>query len=156
VKISTRGRYAVRAIMYLAGKYGQAPVPLNVISRDQELSVKYLENIMRTLISSGIVVSTKGKAGGYIMAKPPEKVTAADILCITEGSLSPVDCLDNCFACSRSKACASREMWGGLGKAIMDYLASVTVAQLVKNQKICESGTQSSRLLKNMVQSAIK
>jgi Rrf2 family protein len=147
MKVSTRGRYAVRAIMYLAEKYGQGPVPLNIISKNQDISVKYLENIMRTLINSGIVASVKGKTGGYILAKPPEQVRVSEILQNTEGSLSPVACLDNCSVCKRSGLCAAQDMWEGLGKVINEYLDSATIERLAKAQKIkfAKAGIKQSR-----------
>lgn len=130
MRVSTRGRYAVRAIIYLAEKYGEGPVPLAEISKNQAISVKYLENIMRTLINSGIVSSTSGKKGGYILAKEPGQVKVLDILRITEGSLSPVACVDNPAVCSRVDGCKARNMWKGLGKAIDDYLESADIGRI--------------------------
>ena len=80
MRLSTRGRYATRASLYLAMNYGKGPVSLKTISKDQDISVKYLENIMRLLSARGIVVSSKGKGGGFVLAKKPSEINLVDIV----------------------------------------------------------------------------
>lgn len=134
MKISTRGRYATRAVMCLASKFGQGPVSLKKISENQDISAKYLENIMRLLAKGGIVRSTKGKKGGFILTRDPSALSVGDVLRIAEGSLAPVACVDNSKVCKRADLCASRDMWIGLGQVMARHLDGVTIARLVQDQ----------------------
>jgi Rrf2 family protein len=134
VKFSTRGRYAIRASMCLASKYGQGPVSLKKISENQGISAKYLENIMRLLVNAGIAYSTKGKNGGFILSRDPGSIKVGEILKVTEGSLMPVACVETCDVCKKSELCASRDMWTGLGRAVTDYLNSVTIGDMARAQ----------------------
>jgi len=123
----------------LAQSDSEEYIPLKAISEHQEISMKYLEMIVAILQKAGVVHSLRGKSGGYRLAKPPGEYTVGSILKLTEGSLSPVACLEQEEnTCSRSGQCATLPMWKTLDKLIDDYLESVTIQDLVlqKNEII--------------------
>lgn len=134
MKISTKGRYALRIMTDLAQHGRDEYVSLNEVAKRQEISMKYLEMIVGMLHKSGLVLSRRGKAGGYKLAKKPADYTIGSVLKLTEGSLSPVACLDcetNC--CPRAQECITLPMWRELDKLIDNYLESVTVEDLIKS-----------------------
>lgn len=132
MKISTKGRYALRIMIDLAQHPGAEAVSLRDIAERQEVSAKYLELIVSVLNKAGFVNSTRGKSGGYRLARDPGEYTVGSILKLTEGSLSPVACLENrqC-TCNRSSHCETLPLWLNLDKLIDDYLESVTLKDLV-------------------------
>lgn len=136
MRISTRGRYATRALLHLASKYGKGPVSLKVISIDQEISVKYLENIMRLLVATGLVRSTKGKNGGFVLAKAPEEVTLSEIVTVAEGSIDPVFCVSDPAGCSRSRTCAWRDVWSELKLRNLEFMNSITLGDMLERQNM--------------------
>jgi len=133
MKVSTRGRYALRAMMYLAANNDRKDmVILKEISEDQDISIKYLESIMRMLVSYGLVSSYKGKGGGMALAKKPSEILFSDILEAAEGPITLVDCVDNPGACDRSGKCKARKLWDDYSKIIYDIFSKVTLEELVK------------------------
>lgn len=131
MKISTKGRYAVRAMLDLAVNSGGEFIPLKDISKRQNIPVKYMEQIISLFVKAGCLRSTRGKSGGYMLAKPPKSYTIGDILRITEGELSVVSCLeDEVNTCPRSAVCPTLKVWKGLNKVINDYVDSVTLQDL--------------------------
>jgi len=133
MKISTKGRYALRALMYLAqNEKSKKPITMGEISRDQEISVKYLELIVRMLVSLGMVKSIKGKNGGLVLAKKASKIKFLDILKATEGSLALVECVENPKSCGRYKICRTRKIWMDFSKIFAGQFRKVTLQQLVR------------------------
>ena len=130
MKFSTRGRYALRAMIMLAEHYGDGPLTIRVISEKQEISLKYLEAIIRTFATAGLVISAKGKSGGFILAKNPAEISMADILKTSEGTLSPVPCLDNPEICALKEGCKSMKMWKGLKEVTLKYLESISLRDI--------------------------
>ena len=132
MKVSTRGRYALRLMLDLALNNTGEPVRLKDVAKRQEISEKYLEQIISILNKAGFVKSVRGPAGGYSLKRKPEEYTVGMILRLTEGSLAPVACLDgDCKGCSRSDECPTLDVWKNLDKLINDYLDGVTLDQLV-------------------------
>lgn len=132
MKISTRGRYAIRVMLDLAEHNTGEYIPLMDIAKRQEISEKYLESIVASLSKSGLVHSLRGKGGGYQLAKAPEEYSIGSILRITEGSLAPVSCLENYpNQCGRVSMCKTIKMWEGLYKLIDDYFNGITLADLM-------------------------
>ena len=132
--ISTKGRYALRVLIDMAEHQSEGYVPLKEIARRQEISEKYLESIVKALVKDGMLVGVRGKGGGYRLCKSPEHYTVGRILSLTEGSLSPVACLETGAApCVRSSACRTLSMWQGLDKLINDYLEQFTLADLIRS-----------------------
>lgn len=139
MKISTKGRYAVRVMLDLAlhdtGEYAK----VREIAKRQDLSEKYLEQIIAILNKAGYVRSTRGAQGGYRIAKSPEHYTIGMILRLTEGSLSPVACLDTeVNECERCDSCETLEVWKQLNDAINSVVDHITIADLVRqhNERI--------------------
>lgn len=133
MKISTKGRYAVRVMLDLAMNNTGEYVKVREIAKRQDLSEKYLEQIIAVLNKAGYVRSTRGAQGGYRLAKSPEEYTVGMILRLTEGSLSPVACLDTeVNECRRCEICETLVVWEKLRDAINDVVDNVTLADLVR------------------------
>ena len=131
MKISTKGRYALRIMVDLAQQHSNEFIPLRDVSERQDISEKYAEMIVGLLSKTGFVFSSRGKGGGYKLARPPETITVAAILKAVEGSLAPVACLDSPNnVCPRAGNCVTLPMWRELERRIDEYLTSVTVADL--------------------------
>lgn len=132
--VSTKGRYALRVMIDLAEHQADGFIPLKAIAERQEISEKYLENIIKLLVRAKLLNGVRGKGGGYRLAKAPEQYTVESILRITEDSMAPVSCLDaNADACSRSAECRTLPMWRGLDKLITEYFENITLADLMHN-----------------------
>ncbi len=136
MKISTKGRYALRMLLDLAEHQNDGYIALKDIAKRQEISKKYLEQIIPILNKSDVLNANRGYQGGYRLAKAPSKYTVGDILRLTEGSLSPVACLDhNPIECERSADCMTLPVWKGLGKVINEYLDSITLQDILDMQR---------------------
>lgn len=136
MKISTKGRYAIRMMLDLAEHQNGGYVALKDIAKRQNISKKYLEQIVPLLNNAGILNTTRGYQGGYMLAKNPSQYTVGDVLRITEGSLAPVFCAEaetnHCSSfCERSAQCPTLPLWQGLYKVICDYLDSITLQDLL-------------------------
>ncbi|MDD6797275.1 MAG: Rrf2 family transcriptional regulator [Clostridia bacterium] len=132
MKISTRGRYALRMMLDLAVNYNGEPIRLKDISKRQGISDKYLEQIISILNKAGFVKSIRGPQGGYRLTKEPKDYTVGMILRLTEGSLAPVSCLDDeVNECERQNECATLLLWQKLNDAIKGVVDGITLADLV-------------------------
>lgn len=135
--ISTRGRYALRVLIDLAEHIGDdGYIPMKEVAERQEISLKYLEQIVSVLSKNGYVEGMHGKGGGYRLIRHPEDCRAGDILRLTEGDLAPVACL-GCRAkpCDRMYDCRTYPMWEELKRIVNDYFDGITVADLMKTEK---------------------
>ncbi|MBD5509525.1 MAG: Rrf2 family transcriptional regulator [Lachnospiraceae bacterium] len=136
MKISTKGRYALRLMLDLAIHDTGEPTRIRDIAARQEISEKYLEQIISTLNKAGYVRSIRGPQGGYHLVKKPEQYTVGMILRLTEGSLAPVACLeDEVNLCERQEGCVTLRLWQMLDQAISQVVDKVTLADLVEWQK---------------------
>ena len=135
MKLSTRGRYGTRALLDLALHQGEAPVLLKDVAQRQQIPLPYLEHLITPLIAGGIVWSTRGARGGISLAKPPEQVKLSEVIQLLEGSIAPVECVNNPGVCSRSELCVTRDIWSELKKAMNGVLESTTLQDLVERQK---------------------
>ena len=136
MKISTRGRYALRFMIDLAQHDNGEYTALKDISERQEISIKYLEQITSLLSKFGLLLSVRGPQGGYKLAKMPAQYTIGEILRITEGNLAPVTCLETEEnTCPRKENCPTLTLWEGLSKMVNNYLDGITLEDLV-NQTI--------------------
>lgn len=132
MKISTKGRYALRLAIDVAQQQDKGPVSLRESSKRQGVSVKYMEQLASQLAHGGVLQSTRGAHGGYSLAKPANQITAGDVLRLCEGGTAPVACLEDDFGvCPRRSECETIVFWEGLDKVIEDYVDSVTLADLV-------------------------
>lgn len=133
MKISTKGRYAVRLMLDIAEHSNGENVSIKDVAKRQDISLKYLEQIVNMLSKKGYLKSQRGSLGGYKMTRPPEEYTVGDILRVTEGDMAPVACLeDEENACQRAGVCPTLGFWQGLYKTVNDYMDSVTIADLMK------------------------
>lgn len=135
MRVSTKGRYALRIMADLAlqdpGKY----IRLKDICERQSITLKYMEQIMPLLTKAGYVKSYRGNNGGYMLARKPEEYTVGEILRTTEGNLAPITCIeDHPNRCPRSGECVTLSFWEGMWRVINEYVDSVTLADLVKNE----------------------
>lgn len=136
MKISTKGRYALRVMLDLAVNNTGEYIPLKEVSERQGITLKYLEQIIILLKKSGYLRSSRGNGGGYQLSKDPKEYTLGDILRTTEGSLAPIACLeDEVNQCPRKSVCPTLSFWEGLDKVISDYVDSVTLQDLVDQQQ---------------------
>lgn len=129
--VSTKGRYALRVMIDLAEHQAERYVPLKEVAARQDISEKYLENILKVLVQNGFLEGLRGKGGGYRLTRSPDQYTVAEILLLTEGSLAPVSCLTpGAPACERMANCRTYTMWKGLNDLIADYFSKITLADL--------------------------
>lgn len=136
MKVSTKGRYALRVMLDLAIYDTGEFIPLKAIAERQGITVKYLEQIVPLLNKAGYLKSSRGNNGGYRLAKAPKEYTAGDILRITEGSIAPIACLeDNPNQCERKDFCMTLPFWQGLYDVINEYVNSVTLEDLAEQSK---------------------
>lgn len=140
MKISTKGRYAIRVMIDLAEHNNGEFITLMDIANRQEISEKYLEAIVSILSKNDLLISLRGKGGGYKLAREPEKYTVLSILSLTEGSLAPVACLENDLnSCARASQCKTLSMWEGLDQLIHDYLEGISIADLLDDNKYADN-----------------
>ncbi len=135
MRMSTKGRYAARAMLELAMGHGKEPLLLRDIAARQEISEKYLERIMTTLVSSGLARSQRGQNGGFTLARSPEQIRLSEVVRAAEGSLAPVPCVDDAALCDRADACVTRDIWERMKEAMLGVLDSVTLAEMVSMQR---------------------
>lgn len=135
MKVSTKGRYAIRFLLDLAMNDTGQPVRMKEVAKRQEISDKYLEQVVSLLQKSGMVKSVRGPQGGYTLVKQPAEYTIGEILRLTEGNMAPVACLvDEENQCERANECITLPFWKKLDKAISDVIDHTTLADLMKEQ----------------------
>ena len=139
MKLSTKGRYGVKAMFELALQYGGEPVSIKEIAEKLNISDYYLEQLFGTLRKSGLINSTRGAQGGYVLSKAPELITAADILNVLEGPIEISDCIADDMNCSRSNYCATRLLWIKISDSVNNVINSVTLQDMLDDyNKICK------------------
>lgn len=135
MRISTKGRYALRLMLDLATNCSGMPIRLKDVARRQGISEKYLEQIISILNKAGFVRSIRGPQGGYVLQKAPKEYTVGMILRLTEGSLAPVECVEEgAPGCEREQGCATQILWKRLDDAINEVVDNVTLEDLVEWQ----------------------
>lgn len=135
MKISTKGRYALRMMLEF-GLHPDSCTKISQVAKSQQISDKYLEQIVTILTRAGYVKSVRGAQGGYLLSKRPEEYTVGMILQLTEGNLAPVACLDDEEnRCPRASKCPTLSVWQQLDKAIHDVVDHITLADLIEEAK---------------------
>ena len=133
MKISTKGRYALRLMLDLAVHNTGELVKIKDISARENISEKYLESIVKSLTKADVLEGLRGKGGGYRLTRPAEEYNVYEILKLTEGSMAPVSCLeDTARECERRGMCATLPVWEGLEKVVREYLSGITIQELTK------------------------
>ena len=131
MKLSSRTRYGMRAMLELALEFGNKPLQIKTISDREDISNKYLEQLIAMLKSTGLVRSIRGPRGGYMLAKPPSEIQIKDIFYTLEGPVTTAECLEHAEFCPRCTDCATRQIWGEIQDAILNVLKSRTLQDLV-------------------------
>ena len=142
MKLSTKGRYGTRALLEMARHYGEGPMLLKDIAERQQISLQYLEHLIGPLVSAGLVKTTRGFKGGVWLARPPAEIKLSETMQILEGDITPVECINNPGACTRSRTCATRDVWDEMKQAMYGVLDSTTLEDLVKRQEVKERTPQ--------------
>lgn len=139
MKISSKGRYALRMMVDIAEHKKGEWISIKDISIRQNISIKYLEQIVTSLSKSGLLLSSRGPQGGYKLAMDPEQYTVGQILRVMEGSLAPVSCLENNVnTCERQGVCVTLGFWKGLSEVVNRYMDSVTLKDLIESKSVDE------------------
>ncbi|HDS84510.1 MAG TPA: Rrf2 family transcriptional regulator [Phycisphaerales bacterium] len=131
MKLSSRTRYGMRAVLELSMEYGKKPMQIKTIADREDISNKYLEQLIAMLKAAGLVRSIRGPRGGYVLARPPQEISLKDVFLTLEGPMVPADCLEHPEFCPRCTDCATREIWHELQDSITRVLESYTLADLV-------------------------
>lgn len=131
IKLSTRVRYGTRAMLDLACHYGENPVLLKDVARRQNISLKYLDRILFSLKSAGLVKSLRGAKGGYLLSMHPAQITLKQVVEAFDGPIRIVGCINDKSYCQRVNTCATHDIWGELSKAIEATLKSTTLEDLI-------------------------
>ena len=133
MKVSSRGRYALRVMIDLAEHDDGAYIPMKEVAQRQNISLKYLEKILPLLVAGNLVEGIHGKGGGYRLTRKPKDYPIGEILRLTEGDLAPVACLEcGGGSCARTADCRTLPMWSELNRRVNEYLDSVTIGDLMK------------------------
>ena len=135
MKLSTKARYGTRAMVDIGKNYGKGPVSLRELAERQGISMKYMEQIIPLLKTSGLIRSIRGARGGYVLVKEPREIPLRDIVMALEGSWSLVDCLDDDTLCQRAKECVTYEIWHDIQTAIYKILDSTTLADMIDRHR---------------------
>lgn len=135
MKLSTRGRYGVKAMFELALQYGQEPLSIKSISERQNISEYYLEQLFSSLRKAGLVTSIRGAQGGYVLSKPPSEITVYDILDVLEGPIEISECIEDEDNCSRIEYCATRLLWIKIRDSVNQVTKSITLEDMVNDYK---------------------
>ena len=134
MKMSTRGRYGLRAMLALARRFGESPVLMASLAEREGLSRKYLHALLTVLKSAGLVRSIRGAGGGFVLARSPRQIRLSEVLHAVEGPFTLVDCVTDKRACGKASRCTARRVWQELSDAIEDVLASVTLEDLIASE----------------------
>jgi len=135
MRLSTRGRYGVRFMMDLAIHFGNGPILLREVSERQGISTKYLEQLIRSLKTAGLVKSTRGPHGGYHLTKPSSEITLYDVVRTLEGPIAMAECVEDPGSCPRSDACAARECRAEVSGKIVEILSAMTLKEIAERQR---------------------
>ena len=139
MKLSTRSRYGTRLMLDMARHYHEGPLQLGDIAKRQEVSVKYLEQIIIPLKKARYIKSARGRNGGHILTKPPEEITVGEIVALLENGNGLVECVADATVCGRADACPTRLLWKEAYEAMFDRLEAVTLADLVERVEAMEN-----------------
>jgi Rrf2 family transcriptional regulator, cysteine metabolism repressor len=135
MKLSSKIRYAARAMLELASHYGKGPIELREIAESENISLKYLEQVIVPLRTGGLVKAVRGSKGGYSLARPPSDISLNDLIEILEGPLNLVECLNDPSACQKVPSCVTREIWKEVSEAVSVIFHSVTLEDMANRKK---------------------
>lgn len=133
MKLSTRSRYGTRMMLDLAQHYDEGPIRISDIAKRQDISAKYLEQLIIPLKTCNLIKSARGPKGGHMLARSPEEITVGEIVKVLEGGIDLVSCLENPEECDRYSGCLTRGVWEEATQAMYDKLDSTTLSQMIEN-----------------------
>ncbi|MDI6812067.1 MAG: Rrf2 family transcriptional regulator [Desulfitobacteriaceae bacterium] len=135
MKLSTRGRYGLKAMFDLAQHAGEGPISLKSIAERQDISEHYLEQLVSGLRKTGLVKSVRGAQGGYVLGREPSKIRVGDIIRVLEGPIAPVDCVseEDPECCEKADYCVTRTIWEKVRNSISEVLDSITLADMIQD-----------------------
>jgi Rrf2 family protein len=138
MKLSTKGRYGIKAMVDIALEYGSGRLSVNQLAEKQGASIAYLEQLIAALKKAGLVVSTRGASGGYTLSRPPEEISVGEVLRALEGSTAVVDCvgIDASGSCENACSCSARPLWLKLQRRVDDVLNTTTIKDLADDYSI--------------------
>ena len=134
MKLSTKVRYGARAMLELATHYGKGPIELKEIAKRQDISVKYLEQVIIPLRTAGLVKAMRGSKGGYSLAKPPSEILLNDLVETLEGPLELIECLHNPAVCKKAQSCVTRDIWEEVQEAIGTIFRSISLEDMLNRK----------------------
>jgi Rrf2 family protein len=141
MKVSTKGDYGIRALIELAHHCGDPkPTQSGEIAARQGIPESYLEQLLTTLRRAGFIRSVRGPQGGHALIRDPETLSVSEVIAALEGSILPIDCLDESSACSKSGGCAQRDMWQAVREAILGVLDNTAIADLAEKDRAVSAG----------------
>ncbi len=148
MRLSTKGRYGLRAMIDIAQQQEFGPVAIHTVAERQNISVKYLEQLLTPLKKAGLIKSVRGPQGGYILGQSAGNITVGDVIRILEGPIAPVDCISevNPDDCARAQFCVTRQVWSRLRDSISEVLDSYTLEDLIKGSAVSQDGVSSTKI----------
>ena len=135
MKLSTRSRYGTRLMLDLAQRYDEGPIQISDIAKRQDISVKYLEQLIIPLKRSNFIKSFRGPKGGHMLARSPDEINIGEIVKLLEGGIELASCIEKPEECNKSSDCLTRGVWKEATKAMFDKLNSVTLSKMIENNK---------------------
>lgn len=143
MKLSTKGRYGLKAMFELALHYGEGPIPLKNIAEVQEISEHYLEQLIAVLKKNGLVSSVRGAQGGYMLIDSPRKITVGNVIRALEGDLAPVDCINEAGGgkCNKENRCVTRMVWEKINDSINSVIDSITLEDMIEEHNRINSNS---------------
>jgi Rrf2 family transcriptional regulator, cysteine metabolism repressor len=135
MKISTKIRYGARAMLELASHYGEGPIELKGIAKKENISLKYLEQVINPLRGAGLVKAVRGSKGGYSLGKPPSEICLYDVVETLEGPLNLLECLRDSKVCQKVPSCVTRDIWREVSEAISKIFYSITLEDMVNRKR---------------------
>ena len=145
MKLSTKGRYGVKAMVELAINYGGAPLSIKTISKRQNISEYYLEQLFSPLRKAKLITSIRGAQGGYVLSREPKDITVAEIMYVLEGPIEIAECIDG-VSCDNLDCCATRLLWAKIKNSIDDVMKSVTLQDIVNDYERIKTNNESLNL----------
>lgn len=135
MKLSTKGRYGVKAMFELALHHGEEPISIKTIAENQSISEYYLEQLFASLRKAGLIKSIRGAQGGYVLSRPPAEITAGDILNVLEGPVEISECImgDENISCTKANYCATRLLWLKISNSVNDIINSTTLQDMIND-----------------------
>lgn len=147
MKLSTKGRYGVKAMVDLAIHYGDAPVSIKTISKRQNISEYYLEQLFSPLRKAGLIKSIRGAQGGYVLNRTPDKIRVSDVMNVLEGPVEIAECIDG-VECNRIDYCATRLLWAKIKNSIDEVMESITLQDIANDFDIMKEKSERINIVK--------